>query len=100
MVVQALPKGERGELAVELLTELGADEIVPWAAARSIGQWRGDRVAKGVAKWQRTAQAAAKQSRRARIPVVAELAGTEQVAGRIARRRARRCCCTPRPTSR
>jgi len=84
VVVQALPKGERAELAVELLTELGADEIVPWAAARSIGQWKGDRVAKGVAKWQRTAQAAAKQSRRPRIPVVAELAGTEQVAARIA----------------
>jgi len=83
VVVQALPKGDRGELAVELLTELGADEIVPWAAARSIGQWKGDRVAKGVAKWQRTAQAAAKQSRRSRIPVVAGLAGTEQVAGRI-----------------
>jgi 16S rRNA (uracil1498-N3)-methyltransferase len=84
VVVQALPKGERGEFAVELLTELGADEIVPWAAARSIGQWKGDRVAKGVAKWQRTAQAAAKQSRRARIPVISELAGSDQVAERIA----------------
>lgn len=83
VVVQALPKGERAELAVELLTELGADEIVPWAAARSIGQWRGDRVAKGIAKWQRTAQAAAKQSRRARIPQVSELAGSAQVAARI-----------------
>lgn len=84
VVVQALPKGERAELAVELLTELGADEIVPWSAARSIGQWRGDRIAKGVAKWQRTAQAAAKQSRRSRIPQVSELAGSGQVAQRIA----------------
>ncbi len=84
VVVQALPKGERAELAVELLTELGVDEIVPWSAAHSIGQWKGDRVAKGVAKWQRAAQAAAKQSRRARIPVVSELAGSDQVAGRIA----------------
>lgn len=83
VVVQALPKSERGELAVELLTELGADEIVPWSAARSIGQWKGDRVAKGLAKWQRTAQAAAKQSRRSRIPVVAELAATQQVADRV-----------------
>lgn len=84
VVVQALPKGERAELAVELLTELGVDEIVPWSAARSISQWKGDRVAKGLAKWQRAAQAAAKQSRRARIPVVAELAGSDQVAARIA----------------
>ena len=36
VVVQALPKGDRAELAVEVLTELGADEIVPWAASRSI----------------------------------------------------------------
>jgi 16S rRNA (uracil1498-N3)-methyltransferase len=84
VVVQALPKGERAELAVELLTELGADEIVPWSAERAISQWRGDRAAKGVAKWQRAAQAAAKQSRRARIPAVSELAGSAEVAARIA----------------
>jgi len=43
VVVQALPKGDRAELAVELLTEVGVDEIVPWAAARSIVQWTGER---------------------------------------------------------
>ncbi|HEX8093323.1 16S rRNA (uracil(1498)-N(3))-methyltransferase [Jatrophihabitans sp.] len=83
VVVQALPKGERAELAVELLTELGVDEIVPWSADRAISQWKGDRVARGVAKWQRVAQAAAKQSRRAWIPAVAELAGSDEVARRI-----------------
>lgn len=83
VVVQALPKGERAELAVELLTELGVDEIVPWAADRAISQWRGDRVAKGVAKWQRVAQAAAKQCRRAWIPAVSELAGSAEVAARV-----------------
>ena len=41
VVVQALPKGERAELAVETMTELGVDEIVPWAASRSVAQWRG-----------------------------------------------------------
>jgi 16S rRNA (uracil1498-N3)-methyltransferase len=83
VVVQALPKGERAELAVELLTELGVDEIVPWAADRAISQWKGDRAAKGVAKWQRVAQAAAKQSRRAWIPAISALAGSAEVAGRI-----------------
>ena len=83
-VVQALPKGERAEIAVELLTELGADEIVPWAASRSVAVWRGEKAGRGVAKWRRTALEAAKQSRRARIPVVAELAGSEVVASRIA----------------
>ena len=55
-VVQALPKGDRAELAVELLTELGADEIVPWASARSIVQWTGERGARALAKWQRRAE--------------------------------------------
>jgi len=83
-VVQALPKGERAEIAVELLTELGADEIVPWAAARSVAVWRGEKAARGAERWRRTALAAAKQSRRGRIPVVAELAGSDAVASRIA----------------
>lgn len=83
-VVQALPKGERAEIAVELLTELGVDEIVPWAASRSVPVWRGEKAARGVEKWRRTALEAAKQSRRARLPVVAGLAASEDVAERVA----------------
>lgn len=82
VVVQALPKGERAELAVELLTELGADEIVPWAAARSVVQWTGERAAKGLTRWRRVAAEAAKQSRRPWVPVVAELASTSEVVAR------------------
>ena len=84
VVVQALPKGERAELAVELLTELGVDEIVPWAAARAIVQWSGERGAKARTKWQRAATEAAKQSRRAWVPRVAELARTADVVARAA----------------
>jgi 16S rRNA (uracil1498-N3)-methyltransferase len=83
VVVQALPKGERAELAVEVLTELGVDEIVPWAASRSIAQWHGPRGDKALAKWRRTAAEAVKQSRRAWMPTVAELAHTADVAARI-----------------
>jgi 16S rRNA (uracil1498-N3)-methyltransferase len=83
VVVQALPKGDRAELAVEVLTELGADEIVPWAASRCISQWKGDKVDKGTAKWLRTAIEASKQSRRARIPVVGSLSNTSAVLRRI-----------------
>ena len=82
VVVQALPKGERAELAVELLTQLGADEIVPWAAARSVVQWTGERGAKALTRWRRIAVEAAKQSRRPWVPVVAELASTSEVAAR------------------
>jgi 16S rRNA (uracil1498-N3)-methyltransferase len=79
VVVQAIPKGDRGELAVEMLTEVGVDVIVPWAAARSVAVWRGERAAKALARWRSTAREAAKQSRRARFPVVEEPATTAQV---------------------
>lgn len=79
-VVQALPKGERGELAVEVLTEIGVATIVPWAASRSVAVWRGERAAKSLAKWRATAREAAKQARRAWFPHVEELASTTEVA--------------------
>ena len=84
VVVQALPKGDRAELAVEVLTELGVDEIVPWSASRSITRWDGPRGAKALEKWRRTAREAAKQSRRPRLPIVHDLASTAQVAARLA----------------
>lgn len=59
-VVQALAKGDRGELAVELATEAGADAILPWRAARSVARWDdGPRGAKALARWRSTARAAA-----------------------------------------
>jgi 16S rRNA (uracil1498-N3)-methyltransferase len=85
VVVQALAKGERAELAVETLTELGVDEIVPWAAARSITQWRGARGDKALQRWRRTAREASKQSRRAWIP---DVAAAVDRAGAMARLRA------------
>lgn len=83
VVVQALPKGERAELAVELLTELGVDEIVPWAASRSIARWDGPRAGKALEKWRRTAREASKQSRRAWVPAVTGLHSSGDVAARL-----------------
>ncbi|WP_030708255.1 16S rRNA (uracil(1498)-N(3))-methyltransferase [Streptomyces griseus] len=83
-VVQALPKGDRGELAVETMTETGVDAIVPWQAARCITQWKGDRGAKALTKWRSTAREAGKQSRRVRFPEVAEAMTTKQVAALLA----------------
>jgi 16S rRNA (uracil1498-N3)-methyltransferase len=85
VAVQALAKGDRGELAVELMTELGVDELVPWEAAHSVAQWRGERGERALARWRSTARAAAKQSRRAFLPEVAELHTTRQVCGLIGR---------------
>ena len=88
-VVQALAKGERGELAVELMTEAGVDDIVPWAAARSVARWDADKAARGREKWAAAAREASKQARRpwatrihglADTPAVARLVGDAQLA--------------------
>ncbi|MFD7705865.1 16S rRNA (uracil(1498)-N(3))-methyltransferase [Streptomyces sp. NPDC059785] len=84
-VVQALPKGDRGELAVETMTETGVDAIVPWAASRCITQWKGERGQKALAKWRATAREAGKQSRRVRFPEVADAMTTKNVAALLAR---------------
>lgn len=78
-LVQAVPKGSRGELAVELATEIGVNAIVPWAASRCVSRWRGARGERSWQKWQNTAQAASKQSRRSWWPELHPLATTAQV---------------------
>lgn len=69
-VVQALPKSERSELAIEMATEAGADAFVAWQAARCVASWDGARVDKGLRRWRAVARSAARQSRRAHIPPV------------------------------
>jgi 16S rRNA (uracil1498-N3)-methyltransferase len=85
VVVQAIPKGDRGELAVEMLTEVGVDVIVPWAASRSVAVWRGDRAEKSLAKWRSAAREAAKQARRSWFPEVTDLATTDDVTALLAK---------------
>jgi 16S rRNA (uracil1498-N3)-methyltransferase len=83
VVIQAIPKGDRGEQAVETMTEVGVDVIVPWAAERCVVRWRGDRADKGTARWRSTAVQAAKQSRRSWFPEVTPVATTAAVASRV-----------------
>ncbi|MTD59294.1 16S rRNA (uracil(1498)-N(3))-methyltransferase [Amycolatopsis pithecellobii] len=83
-VVQALAKGDRGELAVELATEAGADAILPWRAERSVARWEdGARGAKALARWQSTARAAAKQARRVWVPPVEDPVDTPGLAAAV-----------------
>ncbi|TCP54896.1 16S rRNA (uracil1498-N3)-methyltransferase [Tamaricihabitans halophyticus] len=85
VVVQALVKGDRGELAVELATEAGADEIVPWRAARCVARWEaGPRGDKALARWRATVRSAAKQARRAWLPEVREPVDTTGLAELVA----------------
>jgi 16S rRNA (uracil1498-N3)-methyltransferase len=83
-VVQALPKAERSELAIELATEAGADALVGWQAARCVARWDGARADKGLRRWRAVARAAAQQSRRAHIPSVDGVLSTAALAQRIA----------------
>lgn len=79
-IVQALPKSERSELAIELATEVGADAFVAWQASRCVARWDGPaKVDKGLRRWRAVARAAARQSRRAYIPAVEGLVSTREL---------------------
>jgi 16S rRNA (uracil1498-N3)-methyltransferase len=84
VLAQALVKGDRGELAVELATEAGVDGVVPWRAARCVAKWEdGPRGAKALGRWRSTAREAAKQARRSRVPFVDEPVSTTQLSHRV-----------------
>ena len=83
-VVQALAKGDRAELAVETMTEVGVTRIRPWQASRCIVKWQGDRGAKALNRWRSTAREATKQSRRVRVPEITEPVTTTQLCQEIA----------------
>jgi 16S rRNA (uracil1498-N3)-methyltransferase len=80
-VVQALTKGDRARETIELLTEGGAEIIIPWQAANSIGQWKEEKDA--LSKWRAWAREATKQSRRSWIPQVLDLHSTAELKRRI-----------------
>lgn len=82
VAVQGLAKGDRSEIAIEAMTELGVRRIVAWQASRSVVRWDG-KVDKGLARWRAAAARAAKQSRRLRVPRL-EAAGTGSVAELLA----------------
>ncbi|MDR2896163.1 MAG: 16S rRNA (uracil(1498)-N(3))-methyltransferase [Propionibacteriaceae bacterium] len=79
-VIQALPKAERADQAIDWMTEVGVDAIVPWQAARSIAKWVGPKADKGRDRWAMLAKEASKQSRRLLFPRVEPCASTATVA--------------------
>lgn len=82
VLVQALAKGDRDELAVQAACELGVDEVVPWQAARSISRWEGAKAVKGRERWATIVREAAKQAHRPWVPEVSEPLTTAQVIAR------------------
>jgi 16S rRNA (uracil1498-N3)-methyltransferase len=87
VAVQALAKGERSELAVEMMTEMGVTEIVPWQASRSIVRWSEERGVRSLTRWRSTVREAAKQSRRLNVPQVWEPVTTRLLTERGSDRR-------------
>lgn len=69
-VIQALTKSDRANECVELLVGAGVDEIIPWQAERSIGKWD---ATSSPEKWRSWIRSAVKQTRRDRIPRLADL---------------------------
>lgn len=83
-VVQALPKSDRSELAIELATEAGADAFVAWQSDRCVARWDGPaKMHKGLRRWQAVARSAARQSRRPHIPAVTSLVSTKELASQV-----------------
>lgn len=85
-VVQAIPKSERSELAVELATEAGADAFIAWQSARCVARWDGDRAEKGLRRWRAVVRSAARQSRRPFVPEVTGPLSGAQLAALVAER--------------
>lgn len=83
-VVQALAKGGRDEQAVETCTEYGVARIIPWEAERSVVSWKG-KAEKGVSRWEATAWAATKQSRRSWLPLIEAVVTSAELTRRVAR---------------
>ena len=83
VLVQALAKDRRDEQAIESATELGVTRIIPWAAERSVSVWKGAKRDKARQRWRNLVVKATKQSRRATLPHVEELASTTDVIDRI-----------------
>ncbi|MGH3692330.1 MAG: 16S rRNA (uracil(1498)-N(3))-methyltransferase [Microbacterium sp.] len=87
VLVQALAKGDRDELAVQAACELGVDEIVPWQASRSVSRWEGPKAVKGRERWATIVREAAKQAHRSWVPVVSAPVSTAELAARTAAQR-------------
>lgn len=79
-LAQALAKGDRDELAIQAATELGIAGVIPWSAERSVSRWEGAKVAKGEERWRSIVREASKQAIRGRVPEVAPLSSTKQLA--------------------
>jgi 16S rRNA (uracil1498-N3)-methyltransferase len=83
VLVQALAKGDRDEMAVQACTELGIQTVIPWQSERSVSIWKPEKQDKHRLRWQTIATEAAKQSLRPFIPEVEKVLGTSELIERL-----------------
>jgi 16S rRNA (uracil1498-N3)-methyltransferase len=83
VLVQALAKGDRDEMAVQACTELGIQTVIPWQSERSVSIWKSEKQDKHRLRWQTIATEAAKQSLRPFIPEVEKVLGTAELIDRL-----------------
>lgn len=76
----ALVKGDKPELIVQKLTELGVDRIVPLRAERSVVRWDDNKAHSALERLRAVARAAAMQSHRPRLPVIGEMTALAELA--------------------
>jgi 16S rRNA (uracil1498-N3)-methyltransferase len=80
VLVQALAKGDRDELAIQTATELGIAAVIPWQSERSISRWDGPKQEKGRSRWQQIVLEATKQSLRAFVPEIRQVLDSTELA--------------------
>jgi 16S rRNA (uracil1498-N3)-methyltransferase len=83
ILVQALAKGDRDEMAVQACTELGIQTVIPWQSERSVSIWKPEKQDKHRLRWQTIATEAAKQSLRPFIPEVEQVLATGELTERL-----------------
>jgi 16S rRNA (uracil1498-N3)-methyltransferase len=77
----AIVKGDRPELVVRSLTEVGVDRLVPLATERGVVRWDGERGQHAVERLRRVVRSAGMQSRRVWLPEVTAVASVADVTG-------------------
>lgn len=73
-IAQGMPKGSKMEFVVQKCTEVGVKRIIPARTARSVVEYRAERMGPRMARWIRIAEEAAKQAGRTQVPTVAPVA--------------------------
>lgn len=67
---QGLPKGDKMELIIQKLVELGVFEIIPVAMKRCVVKLDDKKAKSKIVRWQSISEAAAKQSKRGVVPQI------------------------------